>query len=361
MGMTYRINMPESILESLRLKADKNLIPINILLELTRKCNLNCIHCYIVKNRKRKELAFVRIKKLISELREKGCLYITITGGEPLLHPDFLKICSIINSANIALQIFTNGTLLTDKFIRELSKLNITGIALSLYGGTAKAHDRITRVNGAFRKTMKSALSLKKANLHPRFKYIMMNANMPEYTKMLSLSKDLGIPYDLDPVITPCENGDITPLKLRLDDKSLRTLYKSQNINLVSAVRNPKSHSCSFGKSLCAINAYGDVYPCIQLPISAGNILQKPFSEIWDKSPVLKEARRFSVNKIHSCNRCKLLKYCHICPGISYMEEGSLYSPSKEACRHARIVKEIRTDSPQRHKEHRGFIKAMRT
>jgi radical SAM protein with 4Fe4S-binding SPASM domain len=335
--------MPESILESLRIKADKNLIPINALLELTHKCNLSCIHCYIIKDQRRKELTTSRIKKLIGELRNKGCLYITLTGGEPLLHPDFFKICSAISSANIALQIFTNGTLLTDKLIRELNKLNINGIALSLYGATAQTHDGITRVKGSFRKTIKSALSLKKANLHPRFKYIMMNKNMPEFNKMLKISRDLGIPYDLDPVITPCENGDMSLTKLRLDDKSLKSIYSKLNSNIKYKISNIKFDSCSFGKSLCAINAYGDVYPCIQLPISAGNVLQKPFSGIWDKSPLLKEARSFSVNRIHSCNRCKLLKYCHICPGISYMEEGSLYSPSKEACRHARIVKEIIT------------------
>jgi radical SAM protein with 4Fe4S-binding SPASM domain len=249
----------------------------------------------------------------------------------------------ISNGANLAINIFTNGTLVTEELAYELSTLNILDIAISIYGATDKTHDNITQKKGSYRKAVQGALILKKHGLNVRFKYIMMNANIGEYEKMLKFSEELNIPYDLDPVITPCDNGDRTPTKFRLDNKSLRNIYKSLTINQKSEIGNPKSQRCSFGRSHCAIGAYGDVYPCIQLPVSAGSIMENSFLEIWNHSAWLKEIRNYSPDKIAGCRKCSLSKYCRRCPGLAYVEDDSLYNPSSEACRHARIVKSVLT------------------
>ncbi|MDI6788125.1 MAG: hypothetical protein QME51_07125, partial [Planctomycetota bacterium] len=78
-------------------------------------------------------------------------------------------------------------------------------------------------------------------------------------------------------------------------------------------------------------------YPCIQLPISAGNIKNRRFSEIWYNSKWLKEVREFCPESRASCVKCELSDLCQQCPGINYLETRSIYRPSKEICRHTRM------------------------
>ena len=329
-----------TILETIIDKANKELIPLTVLLELTRKCNLKCRHCYLIKDNSGDEMSKAMIFSLIDELRLAGCLFITFTGGEPLLRPDFLDICRQASSSNMAINIFTNGTLITEELARELSALNILDVSLSIYGATDETHDNITRKKGAYHQTLQGALILKKHGLNVRFKYIMMNANIADYEQMLNLSIELNIPYDLDPVITPRDNGDRAPTKFRLNNKALKKIYSSLNISPRSApdTRYRDGWSCSFGRSHCAISACGDVYPCIQLPVSSGNLSRQSFGMIWNHSDWLKEVRKFSSDKITACRKCSLSDYCRQCPGLAYVEEGSLYSPSQEACRHAKVL-----------------------
>lgn len=333
--------MVSGILEHLVAKAETALAPLSVHLEITRRCNLICRHCYQVKSDNRAEMTMPRILGLIDELRQAGCLYLNISGGEPLMRTDFMDICQKAHSSNLVIQISTNGTLITESSARQLTGLNILDISLSIYGARAETHDQITGQEGSFHKTINTARILKDLGLSVRFKFIMMNCNINEYEPMRQLSEQLGIPYDLDPVITPKDNGDMTPTKFRLQDDELTKVYRSQ-IHNSELITNNYGQVCSFGRSHCAVSAYGDVYPCIQLPVAAGNINTQPFITIWQNSSWLKEVRAFNLGKVTACQDCGDANHCHRCPGLAYVEEGSLYQPSREACRHADIIKSIR-------------------
>ncbi|MFH1231911.1 MAG: radical SAM protein [Planctomycetota bacterium] len=338
-------SIPESsIIEEMSAKADKSLIPLSVLIELTRHCNLQCKHCYRIEDKKRTEMSLATILDLIAGLHQSGCLFLAISGGEPLMHPSFLEICRRASSSNLALKIFTNGTLITTALSKKLASLNIIDISLSIYGASPATHDRITQKKGSYKKTINAALILKDSGLNVRFKYIMMQDNISDYKDMLALSKKMKIPYDIDPVITPCDNGDAAPTKLRLRDKDLEIFYR--NILSTGKLSVPENRTrsdsvCSFGRSCCAINSYGDVYPCIQLPVPAGNIQNDAFREIWRNSKWLKEIRGFCTRKKPVCNNCELSIYCHRCPGMDYLETKSIYGISRETCRHARIIKKV--------------------
>ncbi len=331
------------LLDNLIAKADKALTPLTALLELTRRCNLNCRQCYLprrraglVADKHRTELTTARIRQLIDELRRAGCLFLTITGGEPLLHPDFREICRRACDAHLALMLFTNGTLITESIARELARLNFIDVSLSLYGAQPATHDRLTRRPGSFRRTLRGARRLKQAGLNVRFKYLLTNENIREYNSMRALARRWKVRYDLDPLVTPCDNGDSAPTRLRLSDDALKTLYRS--LPRTAHISDSKSQpgTCSFGRSHCAINAYGEVYPCLQLPVPAGNLARRSFQDIWQKSDWLKEVRSFSLRKLLACRKCGLVSACRRCPGLNYVETGSIYRPSPETCRQSR-------------------------
>jgi radical SAM protein with 4Fe4S-binding SPASM domain len=99
---------------------------------------------------------------------------------------------------------------------------------------------------------------------------------------------------------------------------------------------------CGAGRTLVSINAYGDVYPCIQLPVLAGNVCYLSFKEIWQKAPFLKFVRKFpQPQKIDVCRRCEIRQYCLRCPGSVYMETDNFYAASPSVCKLAEIWKRL--------------------
>ena len=328
-------------MEEISGRADKLLIPLTVLLEPTRRCNLECRHCYRIEDTSRKEISIQRIISLLAELRQAGCLFLTISGGEPLLHPDFLEICRQAHSLNLATSIFTNGTLITEPLVRQLTQLNIVDIHLSIYGATPEIHDNITQHKGSYNKTIDAALMLRRNNLSVRFKYIIMKDNFREYKDMLRLSSQLDIPYDTDPIITPRDDGDMTPTKLSLSDEELEIIYK----DIMPPVADTQPNSaCSSGRSYCAINSYGDIYPCVQLPVPAGNVINNAFSDIWNNSKWLREIRNFCSPSQSACTDCAEISYCRQCPGMNYLETKSIYGIAGETCRNARAIKRAALD-----------------
>ena len=180
----------------------KKYIPYSVILELTRKCNLNCQHCYAAPERGRRELSFEDIKHLIDELRELGTLFVSFTGGDPTVNPNFLNILRYASDRKMALQIFTNGLAITDDVSNELTKLNIFYVGVSVYGATAKTHDAITRVPGSFNKTINACKRLKEQGIYVLLKYILMHLNFHEYDSMIKIANQLGIPYRMNTRMT---------------------------------------------------------------------------------------------------------------------------------------------------------------
>src|SRR3989339_64571 len=330
-----------SIIEEISGRADKLLIPLTVLLEPTRRCNLECQHCYRIENSTRPEMPFQRIIDLMAELRQAGCCFLTISGGEPILHPDFLKICRQAHSLNMAISIFTNGTLITESLAEQLAQLNIVDIHLSIYGATPATHDAITRHKDSYNRTINTASILKHHGLSVRFKYIIMKDNIREYQNMLDIAKRMGISYDIDPIITPRDDGNITPTQFSLSDKDLGIIYQDVS---PAAANKPNNNTCSAGRSYCAINSYGDVYPCVQLPVPAGNITNSTFRDIWNNSEWLREIRAFYSPNQTACTNCAEINYCNPCPGMNYLETKNIYGISNETCRHARAIKRAAFD-----------------
>ena len=96
---------------------------------------------------------------------------------------------------------------------------------------------------------------------------------------------------------------------------------------------------CNAGKNNCAISAYGDVFPCIALPIRMGNLQEQSFKAIWQTTSI-DEIRYMTVSDLSTCSKCELLRWCVRCPGAAYLETDNFHNPSSEACRRAGIYYE---------------------
>ena len=89
---------------------------------------------------------------------------------------------------------------------------------------------------------------------------------------------------------------------------------------------------CSAGHNICFISPEGDITPCVQLPISCGNLRAHNFDWIWYHSPEMLRIRQMRVKDIYGCQGCQYLPWCARCPGLAYLEDGDLLGPSSAAC-----------------------------
>lgn len=333
------------LFDNIREKAIVQQIPIIAHFDLTYSCNLNCVHCYIVREN-RSILKVDEVKDILEQLAKAGVLYLTISGGEALTREDFFEIAQHARKLHFALRILTNGTLIDEVEAEKIASLTPEMVAVSIYSTNPQVHDRITRVPGSFKKSISAAEMLRERDTRLKISTVIMKQNIGDYHAIYELSRQLGAAFQADYRITPKTDGNKAPLAVHIDKKYIPSLLADPIFTEKSEPEPQEAYSgvfntvpCGAGHMSCYITPYGDVYPCVQLPINCGNLKKNSFADIWGNSPKLSEFRSITISKLNSCSQCEFFNYCRICVGLNYVEEGSVFSPSRRACQEAKIMK----------------------
>ena len=142
-----------------RLGLRERRLPLQGTLETTYRCNLNCAHCYVnqpagSRAERERELPLARLKALVDEIVEAGCLEVLFTGGEVLVRPDFPELYLYAIRSGLVVTIFTNGTLVTESVADLLDRHRPHAVEISLYGMTRETYERVTRVPGSYDKCL---------------------------------------------------------------------------------------------------------------------------------------------------------------------------------------------------------------
>jgi radical SAM protein with 4Fe4S-binding SPASM domain len=320
-------------------------IPFSVIWEFTYRCNHKCIHCY--QYQEGEELSLEKIKDILLQLEEKGCLYLTLTGGEPLLREDFWEIAEFAREKNFSIDLFTNGILVNKNIAKRIADLNFSSVQISVLGAREETHDRITQVRGSFKKVIKAIEYLNEVGVRVILKTPLMKENFSDLQELKSMEKDFSVHYHLiSPLIFPKSNGDCTPLSLRLTDEELMSYYhlffeKVDSLSQELEKENKCTQLCYYGKTFCCINPQGEVYPCVAAPIVVGDLRRENFSDIWERSDILEYLRDTEVEDLSECRACQYAKFCYRCGGLAYLEGKGFRGKSLEACRLARINKQI--------------------
>ena len=130
--------------------AVRNDIPLDGTIALTTHCNLNCGHCYIRDNSTKHELTSDEIFRIIDEITAAGCVYLLMTGGEPLLRPDFKDIYAYARKKGLIVSLFTNGTLLDKETVQLLKKYMPFSVEITLYGASPETYESFTGTRGTY-------------------------------------------------------------------------------------------------------------------------------------------------------------------------------------------------------------------
>ncbi len=317
-------------------------IPMNVIFELTYRCNLRCKHCYIPEaNRHLSELTTEEIEDALEQLADLRCLYLTFTGGEIFLRPDIFRLSYKAKSLGFALKFFTNGTLITPQIADKIAELHPFTVEISIYGISSTTHDFVTKAKGSHLKSMEAIRLLAARGVRTKAKMPLMNHSFEEYAELMAECEALGVECRMDHSIVAMDDGDKSPLKLRTTDEQLFRVFTDKRISPKGDLPTAPAQLCEAGRNTLSINPNGDVVPCIQLPLSAGNIRQQSLREIWEGSPVMLRVRNWVSEDLKDCGTCSLQKHCNRCAGMALLEDGDEMGCSSRARQIARVREQI--------------------
>ena len=140
-------------------------IPLTAQIQLTDRCNLKCEFCYNSLEHKSSELSYDEVIRILHQLREAGTLFLTLTGGEPTLHPRFFDIAREARDMGFALEVITNATLLSERHYAFFQEVGMRYIAVSLHGLQQASHERLTRSPESFDKTVAAIARMRELGL----------------------------------------------------------------------------------------------------------------------------------------------------------------------------------------------------
>lgn len=329
---------------SLHKKALEKRIPISGSLELTFRCNNNCIHCYcnvpaFDKEEISKEMDSDRITGLISEIADEGCLWLLLTGGEPLLRPDFKEIYLHSKKRGMIVTLFTNGTLIDEKMADFLGEWKPFSIEITLYGATEKTYDAVTRTHGSYQQCMRGIELLIERKIPLKLKTMAIKQNVAELPLIKQYAENRNVEFKFDPVVNArldMGRGSFTArldpeavVRLDIEDEKRLKEWKEVCRNM-SYQESDRLYTCGAGVTDFHIDPYGNLSICIMARKDIYNLKAGNFTEGWYNFIERVKTRTQSNN--NKCRGCDLMAICSQCPGWAQLEHGDDESPVDYLC-----------------------------
>jgi len=325
--------------------------------EITRRCNLKCVHCRSSSGLEAKghpDFTLDEAKRVLDDIASYGKPVVVLSGGEPLLRPDVFDIAQYGTGLGLRMCLATNGTLVTQEICDKIKGAGIKMVSLSLDGASAEVHDNFRNQPGAFDGTLNAAKLFKENSISFLINSSFTKRNQDEIPKIYHLAKELGatawymfmiVPTGrgediMDELIAPedyekllvwhyeMEKGEkdilvrptcapnyyrvvLQQAKEKGDDYERRTLQFSTG----------GSKGCLAGQLISLIDVDGNVLPCSYFPMAAGNIREKSFKDIWEKSELFHDLRNFKAYK-GRCGSCEYVNVCGGCRARAYAVTG---------------------------------------
>ncbi len=324
-----------------------------VVFNLTRRCNLDCWHCYLESQNitYKNELSTPQIKKVIDSLAKIDIPVLLFSGGEPLMHKDILPLIEYAKARKIRVGLSTNGTLISKALAKKLAGSGIDYVGVSI-DGRKSLHDRFRKIKGAYDMAIKGIINAQEAGLKTGVRFTISRFNAPDLPFVLDLCIKEKIPrFCMYHLVYSGRGKNIADLDI--DNKARRKVvdflvhhaleYKKKNYDIeiltvdnhadgiyiynylrkrnsqiaAEVLKLLKFHGgCSAGSKIVDISPSGEVFACQFWQQEAiGNIKKADFSKIWlnkdDKFLYrLRSKARYLKGK---CGRCRYKSYCGGC------------------------------------------------
>ncbi len=325
--------------------------------EITRRCNLHCVHCRSSSELEVKEhpdFSTEEGKRILDDISSFSKPVVVLSGGEPLLRKDWYELACYGTEKGLRMCLATNGTLLTPEICKLIKDAGIKMVSLSLDGSTAEIHDNFRNQPGAFEGTMNAARLCREHGISFLINSSFTKRNQHDIPNVYKLAKEIGATAWYMFMIVPTGRGEeimselISPedyekllewhYEMEKNEKDLLVRptcaphYYRVKMQLAKRDGEKLEHrslkfstggskGCLAGQLICLIDVDGNVLPCSYFPLPAGNIKEQSLKEIWDNSKLFKELRDFSLYK-GSCGSCEYIRVCGGCRARAYAVSG---------------------------------------
>ena len=352
------LEQTDEIEERLVRKAGASRIPIGGTFELSPVCNMRCEMCYA-----RMDMAQIteqggllpgeRWLSLAEQLQEAGCVFLLLTGGEPLLYPDFKDVYTALQEMGYILTVNTNGTLLDEAWADFFAAHPPRRINITLYGTDEAVYESLCHYREGYERTIRAIRLLRERDLQVKMNVSLTNKNKAQFENFYQTAQSLGIPVEVDSYMFPfCrERADYDPL-VRLTpeecaDYYMQTLYRQNPSGFRAYVRDAgvilsggcfPGHDrliCRAGTSSFWINWKGELSPCFAMQTAGVPLDEYGFSDAW---AILGE-RIAQVRLSAACSSCSWQKTCPACAGRAFCETGSADGTPAYLCRFMEHIK----------------------
>ena len=322
--------------------------------EVTRSCNLSCMHCRASSEYGPYEGEFSteRCYALLDDIVSVGNPVIILTGGEPYMRDDIFDIAAYGDRKGLRMVLATNGTLVTEEIAEKTRDAGIQRISISLDGPDAESHDSFRGVKGAFDGSLKGIEHFKRAGVEFQINTTITRLNLHQIGDILNLAIELGAVAHHIFLLVPTgrardmadqeiaaadyeaalnwfyEESMTCPVQLKATcaPQYYRIFHQRRKERKGDAGRadNPfhsMTRGCMGGSSFCFISHTGQIQPCGFLEIDCGQLNEKSFREIWNESPVFQDLRDLSRYG-GKCGKCEFIRVCGGCRARAYEMTG---------------------------------------
>ena len=280
--------------------------------EITERCNYQCRHCVLGDKKATRELSVIEKRQLIETIRSAGCMYLRITGGEPLLASGFKDTYSLACSLGMLVKVQTNGSLLSErKKQRIFEDCPPYKIVISFYGGSRESYQSLTRTPGSFECFLGAVEWLKKSGILVKANIIITQYNEHEIDEMVDMTKEAGFEYFIYPKLTPTFQGDPAPIDLKAQSCSVMEEIDRYNQESILAGRKDKGYEgCLAGKAFFHVARDGKAAICQTVRKNYVNLLEEGVNGLLRLAKISKGILTRSGN----CIICEYNETCSTCP-----------------------------------------------
>ncbi|MBF0329790.1 MAG: radical SAM protein [Nitrospirae bacterium] len=336
--------------------------------EITRRCNLRCVHCRSSSEMEAKghpDFTTEEAFRVIDDISGYAKPVVVLSGGEPLMRKDVFEIAKYGTEKGLRMCLATNGSLVTEDICLKIKESGLRIVSMSLDGSTEEVHDNFRNQKGAFQGILNSAALFKKHGIEFIINSSFTKRNQEEIPKVYKLAKSLGATAWYMFMIVPTGRGEeiMNELISKEDYEEILNwhfdmekdehdmlvrptcaphyyrvvLQKSKEEGVKFEKRTLKfstggSKGCLAGQLICLIDVDGNVLPCSYFPKAAGNVRQQSFKDIWENSELFKDMRDFKSYK-GRCGSCEYVNVCGGCRARAYAMEGD-YMAEEPFCGH---------------------------
>ena len=317
--------------------------------EVTEACNLSCRHCHAKSGAAGPdELTTSEAFTFLEQVSRVGRFQMLVfTGGEPLVRPDINDLLSYSKNLGLVNVIATNGHFIDRERARELKRLGVKGVAVSFDSTEEKIHNYIRCHPQAFELALRAIEACKAAGMVVQLNYTAMEENLSTLGEVVrfchEIHADIMLCYQLVPMgrgthimgsaLSPQQNQELVNTIRRLQRDSVTIiepvaapqywphLLGRDNTDPKTVAKPTLFHGCAAGWGLIYVKPNGDVWPCPFVPISGGNVRERPLQEIWKHGDIFRKLRDRD-QLTGTCGDCDNQYICGGCRGKAYAATG---------------------------------------